>query len=386
MESNPSAQSASASRPETSQPPRRFDFSQYFLLFALLGILALFVIVIKGFIVPIIVAAVFCTLFHPLYRRMVKLMRGSAGWSAALTCLILLLVLLIPLYLLVNIVINQAVDFYESVGPSLEELFTSGSLAPESITSHPLYRQFKLDQVDWQATIKEGVTLISSYAGKVINATSRGTFAFLSSLIITLFTMFYFFRDGDQIVRKLLSYLPLTDDYKEQITDRFSSISRATIKGTFILGIIQGTLGGLTLWIFGFKAVVMWGMVMVILSLLPMVGAYLVLVPAALYEIAMGHSGAGIAILVISMVVISNVDNLLRPRLVGKDAGMHDLMVFFSTLGGIGFFGIMGFIVGPVVASLLITLLDIYTMEFHRQIQQPLESGDGPGLEVLPVE
>lgn len=386
MESMPSALPTPESRPDAPRPSRRIEFSQYFLLFALLGLLTLFIFVIKGFIVPIIVAAVFCTLFYPLYQRLVKLLRGSTGWSAALACLILLLVLLIPLYLLVNIVINQAIDFYESIGPSLEELFTSGSLAPESITSHPLYRQFKLDQVDWQATIKEGVTLISSYAGKVINATSRGTFAFLSSLIITLFTMFYFFRDGDQIVRSLLAYLPLTDDYKAQITDRFNSISRATIKGTFILGIIQGTLGGLTLWIFGFKAVVMWSMVMVVLSLLPMVGAYLVLVPAALYEIAMGQTGAGIAILVISMVVISNVDNLLRPRLVGKDAGMHDLMVFFSTLGGIGFFGIMGFIVGPVVASLLITLLDIYSMEFYRQIHQPMESSPAQSREVEPAK
>jgi len=114
----------------------------------------------------------------------------------------------------------------------------------------------------------------------------------------------------------------------------------------------------------------MWGMVMAVLSVLPLVGSYVVLVPAALYQMGTGHLGSGIAILVICLVVISNIDNLLRPRLVGRDVGMHDLMVFFSTLGGIAFFGVMGFIVGPLVASLLMALLGMYSQEFETEIRQ----------------
>jgi predicted PurR-regulated permease PerM len=346
------------------------DFSQYFVLFLLLGVLVLFVFMTKGFFIPIVLAGVFCSLFYPLYRHLVRWTRGRTNLSAAITCVIMLLGLLIPLYLLVNVVIIQAIEFYKSVGPELEALLASGGLDPAQLADHPLVRRFGLDQGDWGATVKQGITIVSSSAGKVINATSRGTFAFLSTLLITLFTMFYFFRDGERIVAHVMDYLPMGDDYKQQIAARFKSIARATIKGTLILGFIQGTLGGITLWIFGFKAAVMWGMVMVILSLLPLVGTYVVLVPAALYEIATGNVGSGIAILVVTVVVISNVDNVLRPRLVGRDAGMHDLVIFFSTLGGIGFFGIMGFVVGPVVASLLVTLLDIYSLEFHGHIKR----------------
>jgi predicted PurR-regulated permease PerM len=362
------------------------DFNQYFLLFSLLAVMLLFFLMIKGFMVPIIVAAVFATLFNPLYQRLVRWTKGRSGLSAVISCLILLLVLLIPIYILVNIVINQAIALYDSIGPALEELFTSGNLDPDQLTRHPIAVKLKLDQIDWQATIKEGVTTISTYAGKVINATSRSTFTFLTNLLMTLFTMFYFFKDGERIVAQIMGFLPLEDGYKSQIVTRFESISRATIKGSIILGIIQGTLGGLTLWIFGFKAVVMWSMVMVILSLLPLVGAYLILIPAAIYDIAMGSAGSGIAIILINILIISNVDNLLRPRLVGRDVGMHDLMVFFSTLGGIGFFGIMGFIIGPVVASLFITLLDIYSMEFKRLIKRQQGALSATGTPPLAAE
>ncbi|HNW61089.1 MAG TPA: AI-2E family transporter [bacterium] len=348
----------------------RMDFNQYFLLFSLLAVLVLFFLMIKSFMVPIIVAAVFATLFHSMYLRLVRWTRGRKGIAAILACLILLLVLLIPLYVLFNVIINQASSLYDSIGPAIEEFFTSGTFTPEALTRHPLAVKLKLDQIDWQATIKEGITTISAYAGKAINATSRSTFAFLTNLLMIFFTMFYFFRDGEGIVQQIMAFLPLEEEYKRQIITRFDATSRATIKGSVILGAIQGILGGITLWIFGFNAAVMWGMVMVILSLLPMVGAYLILIPAAIYDIAMGNTGSGIAIIVISVVVISNVDNLLRPRLVGRDVGMHDLMVFFSTLGGIGFFGALGFIIGPVVASLLITLLDIYSAEFKRLIKR----------------
>ncbi len=358
---------AAASR-ATSPLAARMDFNQYFLILSLLAVLVLFFLMIKGFMVPIIVAAVFATLFRSMYLRLVGWTRGRKGIAAILACLILLLVLLIPLYVLFNVIINQAITLYDSVGPALEELFTSGDFTPDALTHHPLAVKLKLDQIDWQATIKEGITTISTYAGKAINATSRSTFSFLTNLLMIFFTMFYFFRDGDDLVRQIMAFLPLEEGYKHQIVTRFDAISRATIKGSVILGAIQGLLGGVTLWIFGFKAAVMWGMVMVILSLLPMVGAYMVLIPAAIYDIVMGNTASGIAIILISVIVISNIDNLLRPRLVGRDAGMHDLMVFFSTLGGIGLFGALGFIIGPVVASLLITLLDIYSAEFKRQI------------------
>ena len=130
----------------------------------------------------------------------------------------------------------------------------------------------------------------------------------------------------------------------------------------------QGTFGGLTLAVFGVGHAILWGVVMVILSVIPVVGAWLVLYPAALIQILLGHTWQGVGIFLVTTIVISNIDTLLRPRVVGREAGMHDLMIFFSTLGGIAVFGIMGFIIGPVIAVFFMTLLDIYSIEFKSTL------------------
>lgn len=369
---------------DVSSPSKRnsglqnMGFSHYFLLILLLVVLVIFFRMIKIFLVPIIIAGVFCTLFYPLYKKLQRWTKGRDGISAFLACIILLLGLLIPLALLINVVINQAIDLYQSAEPTLEKLFTTTQLNPDLLKEYPWYERLQLDKINWRSAIEEGFKTVTTYMGKIINLTSRGTVAVVTNLLITMFTMFYFFKDGDKIVASLMAFLPLGDEHKALIIKHFNSISRATVKGTVILGCLQGFLGGLTLWAFGYKAVVMWGMVMVVLSLLPFVGAYLVLIPAAIFEFATGHVGNGLGIVLISTVVISNVDNFLRPRIVGRDAGMHDLMVFFSSLGGISFFGIMGFIIGPVLASLLITLLDIYSLEFKRMITMTAEDSEEP--------
>jgi len=356
---------------QTAQIREQLKFSQWFLVMTLLGLLILFILMIKSFIVPIILAGVFASLFFPLHERITRWLGGRAGLGAFLSCLLLLLLLLVPVFLLINVVAQQAVSLYDGVQPQLQQLFNATSEDWAVVRSHPLVHKLHLDSVDWEKTIQDGIKTIAASAGKIINITSKGTFLGVTYLLMTLFTMFYFFRDGVKITRTLLSYLPLNEEHKKSLIVRFNSISRATVKGTIILGIIQGVLGGITLWVFGFSTALLWGMMMVFLSILPFLGSWMVLLPAAIFEMAMGRIGNGAGIALISIVFISNIDNVLRPRLVGRDAGMHDLMIFFSTLGGISFFGIMGFIVGPVVAALMITLLDIYGIEFKKLIGSP---------------
>ena len=144
-----------------------------------------------------------------------------------------------------------------------------------------------------------------------------------------------------------------------------------------LIALIQGFLAGLTLWIFGVDSAILWGVVAILFSIVPMVGAWLVLYPAALIQLISGHVWQGVGIILVTTLFISHVDNLLRPRLVGQEAGMHDLMVFFSTLGGIGLFGAVGFIVGPVIAAHFLSVLDIYSTKFAAELRK------GPAI-VLP--
>jgi predicted PurR-regulated permease PerM len=141
-----------------------------------------------------------------------------------------------------------------------------------------------------------------------------------------------------------------------------------------IIGIVQGSLGALALLIFGIKSWILWGFIMIVLSIIPVVGPWIVLIPAGLIQIFLGNIWQGIGIIIFSVIVVSNIDNFLRPRLVGQGAKLHDLVVFFSSLGGIAVFGVMGFIVGPVIASLFVSVLDIYSAEFKDQLKVMNES------------
>jgi predicted PurR-regulated permease PerM len=186
--------------------------------------------------------------------------------------------------------------------------------------------------------------------------------------------------DGDTIIGHLRYLSPLRRNYEDMILDRFLLISRATLKGTLVIGLIQGSLGGLALLVAGVDTWLLWSFVMVILSVIPIAGAWLVMAPAAVIQFFMGNIWQGIVILAANTLVISNIDNVLRPRLVGRDAKMHDLLIFTSTIGGIAVFGIMGFVVGPVIAALFVTILDIYALEYREELTAPYtDSGAAVG-------
>jgi predicted PurR-regulated permease PerM len=161
---------------------------------------------------------------------------------------------------------------------------------------------------------------------------------------------------------------PLKNEYEKILIKRFSSMVSATLKGTIIVGVVQGLLGGLMFAIAGVPSFAIWGIVMIILSVIPAFGSGLVWAPVGVIMLVTGNIWQGIFILVFGTVVISFIDNVLRPKLVGGDTAIHPLLVFFATLGGIISFGLLGFIIGPVIMALFLTLWDIYGKEFKSQL------------------
>jgi len=359
---------------------RAEKFSRGYLLLLLLLISILFYNLIKFFLVTTLLAAVFTALFYPLYEKFLKVFRNSRSTSAVLCCLVLLLGLMVPVYIVADLVSGEAIDLYKTAEPKIREIINKGDEGfLGTIKSYPIVKRFNLDTIDWQSSLQDIAKNMANIIGKVINKTSKGTFHVLTDLFITLFIMFYFFRDGDKLINRIKYLSPLDDRHEEVLMQRFVSVSRATVKGTLLIGLVQGTLGGLTLWIFGVASPILWGVVMVILSIIPLVGGWLVLYPAAIIQLILGNTWQGIAIMIVAAVVISNVDTLLRPRLVGRDAGMHDLLIFFSTIGGISLFGIMGFIIGPVIAVFFLTILDIYSIEFKSTLDIAQDSSSHAG-------
>jgi predicted PurR-regulated permease PerM len=172
------------------------------------------------------------------------------------------------------------------------------------------------------------------------------------------------------MVKTLMRLSPLKDKYENVLIQKFNSIVRATIKGTTLIAIIQGALGAVLFWATGVSSPVFLGIVMTISSVIPSIGSGLVWFPVGLAMIILGYPSKGMIILLVGGLVISTIDNLIRPKLVGRDTQMHPLLILFSSLGGIAFFGISGFVVGPVLMSLLLALWDIYSIEFKSQLEK----------------
>ncbi len=356
--------------------------SRYFLIVALILSMIMFFNLIKIFLVPVLMATVFTTLFYPFYEWLLKKIGRRKNISAFICCLILLLGLLVPLFAIADLVTQEAIDFYNSTFPQIVEAIQGDQGLVGKIKNSALLKRLNINEIDWETTLQG----VAKQIGNFIATTSRGTFHVVTNLFVMLFTMFYFFRDGEHIIRRIKYLSPMDDTYEEALIYRFISVSRATIKGTMLIGLIQGTMGGITMWIFGVGSPVLWGVVMVILSIIPLVGCWLVLYPAAFYLLMTGEVWQGISIMLITAFIITNIDNFLRPQLVGKDAGMHDLMIFFSTLGGLSVYGVMGFIVGPVIAVFFLTILDIYSIEFKTTLDLAQNASFSHIKEEFPAE
>jgi predicted PurR-regulated permease PerM len=344
--------------------------------FAVIGLLlivtaAIFPIV-KIFFVPVIVAAAFATLFFPLYRRVVAVMGNKRGLGSLVSCLLIFLCLVTPTYIMVQLVVKEGVELYQTAEPVVKDIIDKGSNSDFLLRLQklPFIHHLQQSNIDIAVPLQEGIKTLMSVGTKAIKKTSTGMFEFVFTIFVMFFTMFYFFRDGETLVKRMKYLVPIRADYEEMIISRFLLISRATVMGTVLIGVTQGTIGALALLIFGVKLWLLWGFIMIILSLIPLMGAWMVLIPAGIIQIILGHTGQGIGIILTSLLFVSTVDNFIRPRLVGHGAKLHDLVIFFSSLGGIAVFGPLGFIVGPVIAALFVAVIDIYGLEFERQLKR----------------
>ena len=355
-----------STHPDSQQQIR---FNRNFLLILLLIVSLAFFWIVRIFIVSIVLAATFTTLFYPLYKWLMKKLRGHNNIASLITCIIFLLVLLVPLFIVGEIVVNQATNLLQSAQGWLENFISSGDgeRFVEQMKGWRFVRWLDLQNFDLNI-LQKSLETFGSIMKQVISKTYQGLFGLATMIVFILFTMFYFFRDGLKLIDKLKLLSPMHEKYEDAITRRFAMISRAAVKGTLLVGLIQGTIGSITFLLFGINGWALWGVVMIILSVIPMLGAWIVMLPAGAIQIVQGHIWEGIGIIIISFTVVSTIDNFLRPRLVGKTAKMHDLLIFFATLGGISVFGVTGFIIGPIIAAIFLTILDIYTMEFEEEL------------------
>ncbi|MCI5208683.1 MAG: AI-2E family transporter [Candidatus Electrothrix sp. ATG2] len=346
------------------------NVNRIILLLMVTAISALFLTMIRQFLMAIFMAGLFSAMTAPIHRWLKPRLNNRENLASTLIIIAIVCLILIPLALLISVVIGQAVHVGQSVTPWIDSFVEEPGILSEHISKIPHYelilpyRDMVLEKAG------EVVGIVSNLLIDSLGSLGRITLNALFNAVIMLYVMFYFLSMGDVLLKKILYYLPMAHEDEERLLRRFTSVAGATMKSTLIIGILQGGLCGFAFFLADIPGAVFWGTVMAILSIIPAVGTAVVWVPA-LIILAIGGDFSGVIILaVVCGAVAGNLDNLLRPRLVGKDTEMHDLFVLFGTLGGIALFGVLGIIIGPIISALFITIWEIYGDAFHEYLPE----------------
>jgi predicted PurR-regulated permease PerM len=343
---------------------RNDKVNQFVVVVLVVFISAVFLSMIRSFLMAIFLAGIFAALARPVYRLLEKWLGGRSSLASLLTLVLVIIVVLVPLTLLTGVVTGQAIKVSQSAMPWVKAQMEQPNGLSDYLARIPYYDKLAPHSELIMRKAGEMVGRISQFIINNLSSAALGAANFLFMLFTLLYTMYFFLMDGEKLLEKILYYLPLEDREEQQMLVRFTSVTRATLKGTAVIGILQGGLAGVAFWVAGIPSAAFWGAIMVVLSIIPSVGTAVVWVPAALI---MGFSGAvskAVGLAVFCALVVGSLDNLLRPMLVGKDTQMHELMIFFGTLGGIFMFGMLGVIIGPIIAALFITIWEIYGQAF----------------------
>ena len=319
--------------------------------------------VLLPFVGAILWGTIVALLFAPWNRWLLPRVRHRRSVAAGLTLVLVGVLVVLPLLLLLAGLANEATTLYERVQSNelkptqyFREIFSALPNWVRDLLDRFGLVNFRAMQRWLNALLLDGSRLLGAQALGI----GQITLDFVLSAFIAPYLAFFLLRDGEGVVRLLRHAVPLAPQHTQELVEKFTTVIRATVRGNFVVALIQGALGGLAFWALGVGGVLLWTVLMAFLSLLPAVGAALVWAPVALYLLVSGAVWQGWALIAWGVLVIGLADNLLRPRLVGRDTRLPDWLVLLSTLGGMAVMGINGFVLGPVIAAMFVAVWHIH--------------------------
>jgi predicted PurR-regulated permease PerM len=339
---------------------------------ALILVTIAFLHIIKPFFYPIFWAAIIAGIFYPVFKKINSLFKHPRLSSLA-TIVIILIIIIIPVALLSSLVAKESLNLYGSFSNNQGPLVSTVKNVIGWIKNNPITDKLNIDEQQVANKLAEMAKTATDFVFTAAKNITQNSLTFLVMFIIMIYALFFFLKDGEKMLKTLAHLSPLGNKHEITIYKKFTSTVRAVLKGTLITGSIQGLLGGILFYVVGIEGSLIWGIIMVLLSIIPGLGSYFVWLPTALILFILGNVWQAILVATFGALVISTIDNFLRPILVGKDTQMHPLLVLFSTLGGLIFFGISGFIIGPVVTALLLSLWEMYEQYYQDEL---LNDGD----------
>ncbi len=349
----------------------------FFLLVALTTLA--FLALIGSFLMPVFWAAVLATVFFPLQRRYVAGLGGRRSLAALATILTIIGLVVVPLFLVGLAMSREAVQLHEQIASGAIDLQAPlRFLRRITPLASDYLGRLGVDIEGMGQRLSTSAVAVTQFVASRALGIGQDLLRVTALFFLMLYILFFFLRDGSRLVATLIRVLPLGDVRERQLLAKFAEVSVATIKGTLVVGIVQGAIGGGLFWALGIPAPVFWGTLMAVFSLLPAVGPGLVWGPAAVILLGLGEIVKGIVLIAAGVIVIGLVDNVLRPILVGRDTQMPDYLVLLSTLGGLAVFGVSGFVIGPVIAAFFLVVWEMFAQE---HAERPTTHGERPAAE-----
>ena len=379
----------------TDPTPTSDAFDDRVFLWLVLGVSLAFIWILRPYAGAILWGTVLAIVFAPLNRHLRDRLRQRRGVAAGLTLLVIVVLVLMPVALIVESLIREGTAVYGriqsgelDVGAWFRQVFAALPAWAVGLLDRFGLTNFETLQTRLSSFLASGAQLIASKALSI----GQNTFEFVVALFVMLYLLFFLLRDGDALSRRLRDATPLSLERQRSLAARFTTVIRATIKGNVVVALVQGALGWLIFLILGVGPPVLLGVLIALLSLLPAVGAPVVWLPVAIYLFAIGHVWQASVLALFGALVIGSADNILRPILVGKDTKLPDYLVLISTLGGIAVFGANGFVIGPVIAALFVTVWQIFGVSREPAVIPsstpviPSEARDPAGLPAMPEQ
>ncbi len=349
---------------------RKQIFSWFFFGIFLL-LIYLFYEIVKPFIFSLFWAGILALVLYPVHLRLTRAIKNKAEISSIIMTTVATFVVILPIVLIVTTLAIEMFDVYEDIKGEIEITKLRSivenvkGVIPVSILEQ-IEKRFDIGEIRLEEVVIKGVGSVSGYLFNQIQKGAKNFTILILDFGIMLFALFFFFRDGKRLYEELKYLIPMTDEQKDRIFRRFYDILNAVIIGVMATAGVQGLIAGLVFWILGISFPVLAGVLTFVFSLLPVGGAVVVWLPVAVYLILTGSTLKGIVLLILGALVVSSVDNFLKPMIIGGRTKLPTLFLFISILGGIKAFGFSGIILGPVLLAVFISFIEIYRVEYRE--------------------
>jgi predicted PurR-regulated permease PerM len=346
--------------------------TKVFFFAILLFLLYIALQVLSPFIVAITWATILAILFYPIYEWLLKALRGRSSGAALIVIVLIILVIIIPGLKIIGFLTEEAVE----LGQAVRDFVTGEGIKvwQEKPWVKDLLRwwdllSFRLDmfKINWKEPLVQGAQVTSVFVVTYARNVAQNVLLFAINFILTLFTLFFFLRDGKDFCDRIRRLLPMDSEHQERLFNKIVDAITAVVQGSLVVATLQGFLAGVAYWLLGVPFAAIWGVATAFMGLLPIGGTALVTIPVSIYLFLQSDTWRGVAMLIWSLGIVGMVDNLVKPLFIGSRLQLPVLVLFFSILGGISVFGALGLILGPVLFALLAAVLDLYLEEYGSE-------------------